>query len=341
MDAPPVQYVRTSDGFDIAHTLCGQGEPLVSMPWSFNHLDAFWNADYVRALAANYRLIQYDSRGQGLSSRDLPSSLQLEDYERDLEAVADRLHVQRFVLLAHAQFGHVAARYAARRPERVKALILSTCRIDRRVPHGGVTTAVDMAATNWGLFVTTFRAQFLTFIPEMADALLGMPDMTTQADWLRAIGVFNSSNIEATCRKLNVPTLVTSMDIAGSPMNQVEDAKAMAALIPNASLVLLRGTYAPSLISAIGDFLGRLPSDEEQRPIQGLPPNGLSAREVDVLRLIAAGKSNRQIADALVISLNTVQNHVSSILSKTGLTNRTEAASYARDQGLLLPVPPA
>jgi DNA-binding CsgD family transcriptional regulator len=177
-------------------------------------------------------------------------------------------------------------------------------------------------------------------MPEMADELLEIQDMATQADWLTSIAVFNSSNLESTCRKLDVPTLVTSIDIPGSPMNQTEEAKAMAALIPNASLVILRGTYVPSLVSAIGDFVGRLPSDEEQSRIQDTMPAGLSFREVEVLRLIAVGKSNRQIADALVISLNTVQNHVSNILAKTDLTNRTEAASYARDHGLLPPVPP-
>jgi non-specific serine/threonine protein kinase len=64
------------------------------------------------------------------------------------------------------------------------------------------------------------------------------------------------------------------------------------------------------------------------------PPDGLSARELEVLRLIAAGKSNREIADALVLSLNTVYRHVSSIFDKTGATNRTEAALYAHRHGL-------
>jgi DNA-binding NarL/FixJ family response regulator len=48
-----------------------------------------------------------------------------------------------------------------------------------------------------------------------------------------------------------------------------------------------------------------------------------------VLRLIAAGKSTRDIADALCISLNTVATHVRNILTKTGCANRTEAAAYA------------
>jgi DNA-binding CsgD family transcriptional regulator len=64
-------------------------------------------------------------------------------------------------------------------------------------------------------------------------------------------------------------------------------------------------------------------------------PGGLSAREAEVLRLVAAGKSNQQIADELVISLNTVVRHVSNIFNKIGAANRVEAASYATRHGLL------
>ncbi len=71
----------------------------------------------------------------------------------------------------------------------------------------------------------------------------------------------------------------------------------------------------------------------EQRPSY---PAGLSDREVEVLRLVASGKSNTQIAAELVISVNTVQRHVGSILSKTGLANRTQAASYAHQVGILV-----
>jgi len=53
-----------------------------------------------------------------------------------------------------------------------------------------------------------------------------------------------------------------------------------------------------------------------------------------VLCLIALGKSNQEIADALVISLRTVAHHVTSILNKTNTSNRTEAAAYANRHGL-------
>ena len=64
-------------------------------------------------------------------------------------------------------------------------------------------------------------------------------------------------------------------------------------------------------------------------------PDDLTPREVDVLRLIAAGKSNREIATELFISLNTVFHHVSNILNKTGSANRTEAAAYAAKKNFL------
>lgn len=61
----------------------------------------------------------------------------------------------------------------------------------------------------------------------------------------------------------------------------------------------------------------------------------LTAREVEVLRLIAQGATNREIATRLVISEGTVKNHISSILSRLGLRDRTQAAIYAREHGLL------
>jgi DNA-binding NarL/FixJ family response regulator len=64
-------------------------------------------------------------------------------------------------------------------------------------------------------------------------------------------------------------------------------------------------------------------------------PAGLSRREVEVLRLVAAGKGNREIAERLFVSPNTVANHVRSILTKTNTANRTEAAAFAVRHELL------
>ena len=65
------------------------------------------------------------------------------------------------------------------------------------------------------------------------------------------------------------------------------------------------------------------------------PPFGLSARELDVLRLIVAGHSDREIAEALFISPRTVTTHVSNIFNKLGLSTRAEAAAFAVRNGLV------
>jgi len=61
----------------------------------------------------------------------------------------------------------------------------------------------------------------------------------------------------------------------------------------------------------------------------------LSEREIEVLRLIAQGLTNQEIADQLVISLNTVKTHVKNILGRLQVSNRTQAAARAREQGLI------
>ncbi len=64
------------------------------------------------------------------------------------------------------------------------------------------------------------------------------------------------------------------------------------------------------------------------------PPDGLSAREVEVLRLVARGRSNPEIGEELVISVNTVTRHVSNIFNKTAATNRVQLVRYAFLHGL-------
>jgi two-component system, NarL family, response regulator LiaR len=64
-------------------------------------------------------------------------------------------------------------------------------------------------------------------------------------------------------------------------------------------------------------------------------PETLTGRELDVLRLLAAGKSNREIAEELVLGERTIKTHVSNILGKLGLSSRTQAALYAVRVGLV------
>jgi DNA-binding NarL/FixJ family response regulator len=70
------------------------------------------------------------------------------------------------------------------------------------------------------------------------------------------------------------------------------------------------------------------------RPVPPRSQPASSAREVEVLRLVTIGRSNKEIARALSLSDNTVANHVRNILAKTETANRTEAAAFAREHRL-------
>jgi len=104
-----------------------------------------------------------------------------------------------------------------------------------------------------------------------------------------------------------------------------------------------RPLFAEALATAVE--LGMNSLADRCRPLTGarltaVPPppalpDGLSSREVDVLRLVAAGCSNREIGERLLISPNTAANHVRAILQKTACANRAEAAAYAARHDLL------
>lgn len=69
-------------------------------------------------------------------------------------------------------------------------------------------------------------------------------------------------------------------------------------------------------------------------PVGEVGKHGLTPRELEVLRLVAADRTNREIADALYISIPTVKRHLSTILGKLGVPSRVAATAYARAHGL-------
>lgn len=126
------------------------------------------------------------------------------------------------------------------------------------------------------------------------------------------------------------------------------DAKVFAAIKAGALGYLLKDSEPGDLIRAIEQVSRGEPSlnpsiamqvlKELRRPAQKTPvPNALTAREVDVLRLVAKGLSNREIAVQLTTTEATIKTHVSSILSKLQLANRVQATLYALQEGVALP----
>jgi len=124
-----------------------------------------------------------------------------------------------------------------------------------------------------------------------------------------------------------------------------DDEKVFAAIKAGALGYLLKGTSTKELLQAIQDVyrgesslhpaIARKLIRELNRP-SSLPPadEPLTEREIEVLVYVARGYSNQDIANSLFISERTVRTHVSNILSKLHLANRTQAALYALKEGL-------
>ena len=335
MDAPPVQYVTTSDGFNIAYTVAGEGRPFVMMPYDTNHVRFGWGHPWwLEGLVKRFRLVYYDGRGQGLSTRGLPDGLTPSEYKRDLEAVVDGLKLDDFVLFAPlAVSSHLAVHYAVDHADKVRALILLQCCVSASATS--IRSVLGLADENWDLVVRLNA-------PTTAPALLArhyefFRQATTREDFRRRLRPFSTFDLSDVLPRLRVPTLVLHARDSEEWRRAEESAK-VAALIPGARFVPVAGDQIECHVDglkAIDDFLASLPALKEQPAPPGTPPARLSLREVEVLRLVAAGRSNPQIADELVISLNTVQRHVSNILAKTGCANRTEAGSYAHRHALV------
>ncbi len=343
MDPPAVRYVKTSDGFSIAYSVTGEGRPFI---WLMDCLhgcaELAWKTSVFRTfcepLGRNFQLVQVDPRGVGNSHRGLRESHGCEDYVLDLEAVLDQLDLNSVILYGTLTTCHAIVRYAARHPGKVAGLILSVP-LPPSDAWAGFQIWEGMYSGPWDRFVQSWSR---TFLPMLDDPPAYMKRVINQADFIAVAKALTTSRIDDLLPLIDSPALILiARDPEWSPLLQA--ARAYAASMPNARLVLFEGEGNQSIVFSrdrgtapglpvIEEFVRDLPSLRKQ-PLSA--PAGLSIRELEVLRLIAKGRTNPQIAVELIISVNTVQRHVSNILAKTGLANRAEAASYATRNGLV------
>jgi DNA-binding CsgD family transcriptional regulator/pimeloyl-ACP methyl ester carboxylesterase len=346
MGAPAVQYVKTSDGYDIAYGVSGTGRSVVLFPVSANNFQFMWQHQpayraFFEALAERYRLVQFDGRGQGLSSRGLGPDHSMENRRRDLAAVVERLNLGRVWLVAPNETCHIAVPYAIEHPELVDGLVLWNPGWDQ-AERGNLLPYQELARRSWELMVRTSAGNFGVGDVELEARRIRQS--VTPEDFVAGINAVLKCTLRPVLPSLTVPTLVLGTRNSPVAPNSENSWRIVVGLIPNARLVLFDDgrqiggltteSGVPPAAAAMIDFFDGLAAPEadaiESRVLVGV----LSPREIEVLRLVAAGKTNQQIASDLVISLNTVQRHIGSILAKTGLENRTQAAAYAHRRGL-------
>jgi DNA-binding NarL/FixJ family response regulator len=179
-----------------------------------------------------------------------------------------------------------------------------------------------------------------------------VPDFTIvgeAADGRQAIAMF----------RLHQPD-ITLMDLRLPQLNGVEAITAIRADFPQARIIvlttfdgdediyralqagargyLLKGMTTDELVEAIRSVHGgksRIPGPVAERLAERMGAPTLTARETEVLQLIVGGNSNKEIASALFISEATVKTHINSLLSKLGVTDRTQAATTALQRGIV------
>jgi DNA-binding NarL/FixJ family response regulator len=174
-----------------------------------------------------------------------------------------------------------------------------------------------------------------------------------------------SDGSEAVSRAKDLRPDVVLMDMLMPVMDGVAATAAIRESLPDTEVIALTSVLDDSSVvsavkaGAIGYLLKDTNADELRRAIKAaaagqvqlspeaaarlvrevrtpvIPASNLSEREVEVLRLIAGGKANKEIAAELNIGEKTVKTHVSSILNKLGVQSRTQAALYATQSGLV------
>ena len=201
----------------------------------------------------------------------------------------------------------------------------------------------DHAFTRDGLRVSINRTKGLQVVGEARSGEEALEKLlqvdTANTVVVMDIGLPGMDGIEATKK---VKTQFPELRVVMLTAHKLED-EILASLVSGADAYCLKATDPKSLILAIhGAALGSTYLDPQVAhvvlaciDVPDKVKSPLSPRELEVLRHIAEGESNRQIAEGLTISVATVKTHVQEILLKLSVTDRTQAAVKALRQGLL------
>ncbi len=345
------QLVRFAElkGRRVAWAAVGEGPPMVMGGWWMSHLELDWGnrrfRDFVTALARYRTVVRYDPPGTGLSDRDGPPPMSLEDQVEVLAAVVRASGAESVVVLAGSAGGPIAARYAAEHPRQVERLVLYGSYLNGAAIADPAAREMltNLIRTHWGLgsrvLADVFmpgasaaeRDEFVRFQRASASAELAA----------RSLEATYTFSVEDSAGQIRSPTAV--LHRKNDRAIPFELGRQLAARIPGAALVSLQGDDhlpwygdAGAVARAVLEFAGvDRPEVKLASPTVAVADTDLSARELEVLRLVAEGLSDAEIAERLVLSQHTVHRHVANIRTKLGLASRAAAAAHAARLGLL------
>ena len=361
----PIRYAQAADGINIALWTLGSGKPLVYLagaPWC--HVELLQIPQCVRwyqLLAERRMLVRYDVRGTGFSDREVIDH-SLDAQLLDLKAVINFLDLDEFCLFGAANAGPVAIAYAARYPDKVSRLVL-WCAWARGsdILSPRIEAWRGLLDHDWQLMTDTCAQLALGWSEGEVGrvAAENLRDSITPGVFRAALEAVETFDVSSLLPEVKAPTLLLGRP--GVTWIPGEAAKGLASGISDARLALLDGeSTAPYLgdMEAVATTIKRFLDEDHEAAVSSrgarvstasgpelgaepalkseLPtPVGLTEREVQVLRLVAGGRTNNEVAADLVLSLRTVERHIGNIYAKIGARGRADATVYALTQGLV------
>jgi DNA-binding CsgD family transcriptional regulator/pimeloyl-ACP methyl ester carboxylesterase len=293
-------------------------------------------------LARSFTVINLDFRGAGLSERSV-ASLSLETFAEDLRAVLACLEIDRVALCAMGDAALVACHIASLWPARVSSMAFigagesETNRRVLNIRHADPRLEAHMRGALLGGLDDEGNASALSAVAREA---LNSPSLML---WEKLLV---ENRLTSVGSRVSVPVLC--LHAADDELVPVQEVQSLVKAMSDATLKTVPGRSGMDIwrdrptVQAMAQFFAkgfgvernfaRAQRRRRQTPVEY--PAGLSGREVEVLRFLVAGRTNQQISESLFISLNTVSFHLRNIFSKTGTSNRTEAASFGHRHGI-------
>ena len=332
-----VRHTRVGDR-DVAWVSTGTGAPLVVGGWWASHLALNWEdrafRDFVNALARRHTVIRYDRPGTGLSDRDGPPPSTLNDEVTVFAGLLAEIVSSRVSVLGASAGCAVASTFAAENP----ALV------DRLVLYGSYARGADIASPSArDLMLSVVEGHWGMGSRVLADVFLPNGTAREREEFARfqrrsassesaskALGDVYGRDTTAQLSRLRVPTLVLHRrDDRAIPFVLGRE---VANIVPGATFLELDGAdhfpwlgNSAAVVDAVERFLDGLPPRSLREPFHTAV---ITAREREVLRLVAEGLTDSQIAERLVLSAHTVHRHIANARTKLGVPSRTAAAAW-------------
>jgi DNA-binding CsgD family transcriptional regulator/pimeloyl-ACP methyl ester carboxylesterase len=292
---------------------------------------------FIDRLRGGRAFTAFDPRGYGLSGPMLGEP-RVECWAEDLRAVVDAT-AERVHLISFSSTAYFAALFAREHPERVASIIFRSPTIAGlmgREPraHSGAFCQLMEADFSLALNLLLHQAFAIDPAEPIAEYVAGY-EAGFKRDLYRKLvhsELHRTARLEDYLRGVEVPVLVWG------DRGDETGLAAAAAMVPNARMAVIpRIQESASKGGAIGPTINDFLAQAERGERAWASPNNhasLSPRETDVLRLVAAGRTNAEVASGLALSVRTVERHLENIYRETGAANRTAASAWAIRNGL-------